>query len=249
MRWRACRAGPTRSPRRTGSAIGLGDRRRTCPRWAYVEQGRGNRAAARKRGDPAAVVMTAHRRGARGRFSAEIGVDVRSRARSAWARGAAVGAADAGAAAGGAAARREFCASGGGDLPATGRARAGQHEALRVQQPERLGDQIAAAMPRAAAQGGDLAGADGLALMRVLGISERAQHGPLLTGHAPNASGPLGCGAASPRTCAQPAVALQDPHRGLIDERAGARRVGGAASAPAVGPPSRDAGIAPLGGS
>jgi putative transposase len=36
---------------------------------------------------------------------------------------------------------------------------------VSVQQPQRLGDQIAAAMPRAAAQGGDLAGADGLPLL------------------------------------------------------------------------------------
>jgi hypothetical protein len=50
---------------------------------------------------------------------------------------------------------------GGGDLPAARCARAGQREALSVQQPQRLGDQIAAAMPRAAAQSGDLAGADG----------------------------------------------------------------------------------------
>ena len=41
-------------------------------------------------------------------------------------------------------------------------------------------------------QGGDLAGGDGLSLMLVLGISQRAQHGPMLTGHAPNASGPFG---------------------------------------------------------
>jgi len=73
-----------------------------------------------------------------------------------------------------------------------------------VQQPERLGDQIAAAMPRAAAQGGDLGGADGLSLMRVLGIAERAQHSPMLTSHAPNASGPPGRGAASQRTCLHP---------------------------------------------
>ena len=138
---------------------------------------------------------------------------------SAGARAAAVCAADAGAAAGGAAARREFCPSGGGDLPAAGRARAGQHEALSVQQPERRGDQIAAAMPRVAAQGGDLAGADGLALMRVLGVSERAQHGPLLTGHAPNANGPSGCGAGSPAPVWHPRTQHDDPSSGPIEER------------------------------
>jgi hypothetical protein len=126
---------------------------------------------------------------------------------SARARGAAVCAADAGAPAGGAAARRELCASGGGDLPVAGRARAGQHDASSVQQPQRLGDQIAAAMPRAAAYGGDLAGADGLSLMRVLGISQRAQHSPMLTGHASKASGPFGRGAASQRSCLHPADA------------------------------------------
>src|SRR4051812_7010228 len=47
-------------------------------------------------------------------------------------------------------------------------------------------------MPRAAAQGGDLAGADGFSLMRMLGISERAQRRSLLAGHAPNANAPVG---------------------------------------------------------
>ena len=41
-----------------------------------------------------------------------------------------------------------------------------------MQEPEGPGDQIAAALPRAAAQGDDLTGADGLSLMRVLSISE-----------------------------------------------------------------------------
>ena len=102
-------------------------------------------------------------------------------------------------------------------------ARAGQREAVSVQQPERLGDQSAATMPRAAAHGGDLAGADGLAVVRVLGISKRAQHSTLLRGHAPNASGPFGCGAGVPRTGVHPAEAARRSSPGLIDE---ARRRG-----------------------
>jgi hypothetical protein len=55
---------------------------------------------------------------------------------------------------------------------------------LSVQQPQRLGDQITAALPRAAAQGGDLTGADRLAVMGVLGIAQRGQHRSMLPGHA-----------------------------------------------------------------
>jgi hypothetical protein len=109
----------------------------------------------------------------------------------------------------------ELGTSAGGDLPAAGRARAGQHETLSVQQPQRLGDQIAAAMPRVAAQGGDLTGADRLAVMRVLGIAQRGQHRSMLTGHAPNATGLCGHGRRRRGPASPPAGVAHD---------AGARR-------------------------
>lgn len=84
----------------------------------------------------------------------------------------------------GAAARRERRASSGGDLPTARGARGGQRETLSVQQPQRLGHQIAAISPGAATDSGDLPGADGLSLMGVLGVSEGAQHDALLRGHA-----------------------------------------------------------------
>jgi len=65
---------------------------------------------------------------------------------------------------------------------------------VSLQQPQRPGDQIAAATPRAAAQRGDLTGADRLAVMRVLGIAQRAQHRSMLTSHTPNATCACGRG-------------------------------------------------------
>jgi hypothetical protein len=72
-------------------------------------------------------------------------------------------------------------------------------------------------MPRAAAYGGDLVDTDGLSLVRVLGISQRAQHSPMLTGHAPKASGPFGRG---PSIAAQGLAARvrHHPQLRLIEE-------------------------------
>src|SRR4051794_3718940 len=64
-------------------------------------------------------------------------------------------------------------------------------------------------MPRAAAQGGDLTGADRLALMRVLGIAQGARHHPMLTGHAPNAT--RACGRGRRRRAAASPPVLADP--------------------------------------
>lgn len=84
----------------------------------------------------------------------------------------------------GAAARRERRASSGDDLPTARGARGWHRQTLSVQQPQRLGHQIAAISPGAAIDSGDLPGADGLSLMGVLGVSEGAQHDTLLHGHA-----------------------------------------------------------------
>ena len=68
-------------------------------------------------------------------------------------------------------------------------ARGWQRETLSVQQPQRLGHQIAAISPGAATDSGDLPRADGLSLMDILGVSEGGQYNALLRGHAVTLAG------------------------------------------------------------
>jgi hypothetical protein len=82
---------------------------------------------------------------------------------------------------------------------------------------------MAAALARPGAQGSDPAGADGLTLMRVLGIPNRAPHGALLTGHAANASRPFGrsAGVAAPmlRPHTAPSISLDQREHASMQRR------------------------------
>ena len=95
--------------------------------------------------------------------------------------------------------RRERRASSGGDLLTARGARGWHRQTLSVQQPQRLGHQIAAISPGAATDSGDLPGADGLSLMGVLGVSEGAQYDALLRGHAATLVGRSDAVAPAPR--------------------------------------------------
>jgi hypothetical protein len=53
---------------------------------------------------------------------------------------------------------------------------------VRLQQPQRLRDEVRAILPRRRAHSRDLAGTDGLSVVGVLGVSERAEHDALLGG-------------------------------------------------------------------
>jgi len=64
--------------------------------------------------------------------------------------------------------------AGGGDLPRPRRAGRDQDEAVALEQHQRLCDEVRAPVPRRGTDRGDLTGADGLAVVRVLGIAEGA---------------------------------------------------------------------------
>lgn len=65
------------------------------------------------------------------------------------------------------------------------RARTGrdEHEALALQQHERLRDEVRAPLPRSGTGRGDLARADGLAVVLVLDVSQGGEDDALLGGH------------------------------------------------------------------
>jgi hypothetical protein len=52
-----------------------------------------------------------------------------------------------------------------------------------LQQPQRLGHEVGPLLPRRGAHSGDLTGADGLSVLLVLSVSQRAEHDALLGSH------------------------------------------------------------------
>jgi hypothetical protein len=74
----------------------------------------------------------------------------------------------------------------GGDLPRPRRAGRDEHEAVALEQHERLRDEVRAPLPRRGTRRGDLPGADGLTSARVLRVSEGAEDDALLGGHDPS---------------------------------------------------------------
>ena len=84
-----------------------------------------------------------------------------------------------------AAAWGEHLAAGGGDLPRARRAGRHEHEAVTLEQHERLGHEVRAPVPRRGTYRRDLTGANGLAVVLVLSVAEGAKDDALLGGHNP----------------------------------------------------------------
>jgi len=75
--------------------------------------------------------------------------------------------------------------AGGGDLPRARRSGRDEHQAVALEQHERLRHEVRAPVPRGGTYRRDLTGADGLAVVLVLGVAEGAKDDALFGSHDP----------------------------------------------------------------